>query len=488
VQQHWQLRGIRKGDQLWSQSIARSIGPLRSLQHQTSGWPTTHPISGQCPLQNAASEVRFRRELSKFPGSPEKQQSQSQYVERHNLPPRSVKNETNHDAQIGDPKGCDHGHHTCSVPKPCNPRCGEVLRRHFSDQRLRPPSHTVACRRSPQCSANDNPVAHTPAHSPVPAHKFRQRGGNHEETNRSPFDNQQLVRHGMENRQSPIVSECHYRLTGATPDVWSLRFKCQSGGIRDRNSVAPWLHGGSPTLSDAQFTKPHFMRLRHGDGPADGRHNTKRPVCRPALPELRCERSSSAVMQYPAVMIRTVAIQGYRSLRDLVLPLGQLSVITGANGSGKSSVYRSLRLLADVAHNAVIGSLAREGGLPSTFWAGPETIARSVRQGTHAVEGLVRRKVASLKLGFGGDTYGYSIDLGYPRPPPPATMFELDPRVKRECIWHGPVYRRHQNVTAKALIFTYSGARLLRKSGIVVSGIGIAILAAIPGRAQRLRS
>jgi hypothetical protein len=39
---------------------------------------------------------------------------------------------------------------------------------------------------------------------------------------------------------------------------------------------------------------------------------------------------------------------------------------------------------------------------------------------------------------------------------------------------------RHQNVTAKALIFTYSGARLLRKSGIVVSGIGIAILAAIP--------
>ncbi len=141
-------------------------------------------------------------------------------------------------------------------------------------------------------------------------------------------------------------------------------------------------------------------------------------------------------------MMRTVAVQGYRSLRELVLPLGQLSVITGANGSGKSSVYRSLRLLADVAQNAVVASLAREGGLPSTFWAGPETIARSVRQGTHAVEGVTRRKTASLKLGFGGDTYGYSIDLGYPPGPPPATMFELDPRVKRECIWHGPVYRK----------------------------------------------
>jgi len=141
-------------------------------------------------------------------------------------------------------------------------------------------------------------------------------------------------------------------------------------------------------------------------------------------------------------MIRTVAVQGYRSLRDLTLPLGQLSVITGANGSGKSSVYRSLRLLADAALNSVVASLAREGGLASTFWAGPEKIARSVRQGIHDVQPLAKRKVASLKLGFGGDVYGYSIDLGYPPPPPPATMFGLDPHVKRECIWHGPVYRR----------------------------------------------
>ena len=136
-------------------------------------------------------------------------------------------------------------------------------------------------------------------------------------------------------------------------------------------------------------------------------------------------------------MIHTVAVEGYRSLRSLVLPLGRLSVITGANGSGKSSVYRSLRLLADAAQNAVVASLAREGGLTSTFWAGPETIARSVRQGTHAVEGTAKNKVASLKLGFGGDEYGYSIDLGYPPPRGPGapkTLFEFDPLIKRECL------------------------------------------------------
>ena len=143
-------------------------------------------------------------------------------------------------------------------------------------------------------------------------------------------------------------------------------------------------------------------------------------------------------------MIHTVAVQGYRSLRELILPLGPLTLITGANGSGKSSVYRSLRLLADVAQNAVVASLAREGGLPSTFWAGPETIARSVRQGFHAPEPLARRNVASLKLGFGGDEFGYSIDLGYPQPlkPPLESMFKLDPHVKRECLWHGPLYRK----------------------------------------------
>src|SRR5216684_4136040 len=139
-------------------------------------------------------------------------------------------------------------------------------------------------------------------------------------------------------------------------------------------------------------------------------------------------------------MIRTIAVEGYRSLRDLKLPLGQLNLITGANGSGKSSVYRSLRLLADVAQNRVVASLAYEGGLPSTFWAGPETIARSVRQGMHVPQGQVKQKPASLKLGFGSDTYSYSVDLGYP--PPRTTMFGLDPHIKRECVWHGPTYRK----------------------------------------------
>ena len=80
-------------------------------------------------------------------------------------------------------------------------------------------------------------------------------------------------------------------------------------------------------------------------------------------------------------MLRTVGIRGYRSLREVVLPLGRLTVITGANGTGKSSVYRALRLLADCGRGEVIGSLAREGGLESVLWAGPEQLQAARRRG-----------------------------------------------------------------------------------------------------------
>ena len=73
-------------------------------------------------------------------------------------------------------------------------------------------------------------------------------------------------------------------------------------------------------------------------------------------------------------MLHTLAISNYRSLLNLVIPLGSLNVITGTNASGKSNLYRALRLLSDTAQGGVINSLAREGGLNSTFWAGSEKI------------------------------------------------------------------------------------------------------------------
>ncbi|WP_410624604.1 AAA family ATPase [Amycolatopsis sp. cmx-8-4] len=138
-------------------------------------------------------------------------------------------------------------------------------------------------------------------------------------------------------------------------------------------------------------------------------------------------------------MLTTLAVENYRSLRDLVLPLSGLTVVTGPNGSGKSSLYRALRLLADASRNGAVAALAHEGGLPSTLWAGPETIGRSVREGRTPVQGTVRTKARGLRLGFAGDEYGYALDLGLPQPLD--TMFNRDPEFKREAVWSGPVLR-----------------------------------------------
>lgn len=138
-------------------------------------------------------------------------------------------------------------------------------------------------------------------------------------------------------------------------------------------------------------------------------------------------------------MLRTLAVENYRSLRHVVLPLGRLTAVTGANGSGKSSLYRALRLLADASRNGAVTALAREGGLQSTLWAGPETVGRSVREGRTPPQGTQRTKPVSLQLGFSGDEFGYAMDLGLPVPS--ATRFNLDPEVKRECVWTGPVLR-----------------------------------------------
>lgn len=134
-------------------------------------------------------------------------------------------------------------------------------------------------------------------------------------------------------------------------------------------------------------------------------------------------------------MMTQLSVSGYRSLRDIRVALGPLNVVTGANGSGKSSLYRALKLLADIAQGHVIASLAEEGGLQSTLWAGPEAFSRAMKAGRQPVQGLVRKNAVSLKLGFSGDDYGYAIDLGLPSAG--SSLFSSDPCIKTETLWTG---------------------------------------------------
>ena len=138
-------------------------------------------------------------------------------------------------------------------------------------------------------------------------------------------------------------------------------------------------------------------------------------------------------------VIYTLAIANYRSLREVVLPLGQLTVITGANGSGKSNLYRALRLLSDTSIGGAVPSLAREGGIKLAVWAGPETVVKATKEGRQEVQGGPRKKPVSIKLGFAADDFSYSVEFGLPVLS--SSAFAHDPEIKREAIWYGDKWR-----------------------------------------------
>lgn len=134
-------------------------------------------------------------------------------------------------------------------------------------------------------------------------------------------------------------------------------------------------------------------------------------------------------------MITTFAVSGYRSLVDVVVPLGPLTVVSGANGAGKTNLYRALRLLAAAGSGQIVGDVAREGGLASALWAGPET-----PQGAGA-QGAARKRPVSLRLGMSSDTFGYLVDLGLPQVDPMRSFFVHDPELKREQVFTGDAPR-----------------------------------------------
>ncbi|MBA3499656.1 MAG: hypothetical protein H0T65_04755, partial [Deltaproteobacteria bacterium] len=121
-------------------------------------------------------------------------------------------------------------------------------------------------------------------------------------------------------------------------------------------------------------------------------------------------------------MIRTLAFAGYRSLRDLVVAVGPLTAITGGNGTGKSNVYRALRLLVDAADGQLARAFAKEGGMPSAMWAGAPSKKARESEGKR------------LSIGFADDSIAFELRLGLPKDARRSTAFLLDPVVKEETI------------------------------------------------------
>lgn len=112
-----------------------------------------------------------------------------------------------------------------------------------------------------------------------------------------------------------------------------------------------------------------------------------------------------------------IRIANYRSLRELTLPLHpRATVLVGANGCGKSNLYRALRLLEAAATGRLAETLVAEGGMPSVLWAGEGRRKDEIREVRLSVEVSI-------------DRFSYRLACGLPLP---GAVFKLDPEVKEE--------------------------------------------------------
>ncbi|WP_411847221.1 AAA family ATPase [Roseibacillus persicicus] len=119
-------------------------------------------------------------------------------------------------------------------------------------------------------------------------------------------------------------------------------------------------------------------------------------------------------------MLYSLSIKGYRSLLDLSIKLGPLTVIQGSNGVGKSNLYKALHLFSSLADGSFPKAIAAEGGTPSCFWAAPTPGPR---------------KPKTISLGVRSALFDWNVVFGLvPTTPGDPTFFRTDPDVKKESL------------------------------------------------------
>jgi predicted ATPase len=126
------------------------------------------------------------------------------------------------------------------------------------------------------------------------------------------------------------------------------------------------------------------------------------------------------------LIVNEVHAAGYRSLRLIHFPVGPLTVFAGANGAGKTNLYRALQLLQAAAMGTLATELASEGGMESAVWAGRRMKGKPVQ--------------IRLSAGFADPSdpqatlFSYEVVAGLtpPVPPGPLGAFPLEPQIKEE--------------------------------------------------------
>lgn len=158
------------------------------------------------------------------------------------------------------------------------------------------------------------------------------------------------------------------------------------------------------------------------------------------------------------MVLTAVSIQGYRSIRRLYLPIGDVSLFVGGNGVGKTNLYNGLALLRGAADGTIVRAIAEEGGVTSVLWAGPR-----------------RKGPVRLKLRAQIDNLDYAVEIGLGAPG--EGPFASEPRIKEERLvirapQRGVVMMERKNATV--MLRNADGARENHSSMLLPSETALA--------------
>lgn len=122
------------------------------------------------------------------------------------------------------------------------------------------------------------------------------------------------------------------------------------------------------------------------------------------------------------MQLRSLNVENYRSLKAIRMDLAAVNLFIGANGVGKSNLYRALELVQAAVRGRLAHAIAAEGGMGSALWSGTRRMGEPVRIKL-AVELQDRATAVSLR---------YEVEAGLR--PPAAAGFALEPQLKTEVL------------------------------------------------------
>jgi predicted ATPase len=126
------------------------------------------------------------------------------------------------------------------------------------------------------------------------------------------------------------------------------------------------------------------------------------------------------------VPLTAISIQGYRSIQRLHFDIDACSIFIGANGVGKTNLYKALGLLRAAADGNLTRAIAQEGGIESVLWAGKRYGKQPVRM---TLEAQFEELQYEVEIGL---PFSYPIRVPLAERKTAEAAFKIEPLVKEE--------------------------------------------------------